>query len=54
MVWLWVSVVPAWWAQDPFVHTPLLKTVLTFALRFGNTFVGGAQWVELAALVGLQ
>mmetsp|Transcript_6379 Transcript_6379/g.18369 ORF Transcript_6379/g.18369 Transcript_6379/m.18369 type:complete len:366 (-) Transcript_6379:765-1862(-) len=39
---------------DPFVHTPLLKTVLTFALRFGNTFVGGAQWVEFAALVGLQ
>ncbi len=41
-------------AQDPFVRNPLLKTALTFGLRFGNTYLGGGQWVHFAALIGLQ
>lgn len=39
---------------DPFVHNPLLKTVLTFALRFGNTFVGSENWVQYASMIGIQ
>ncbi|KAK9824347.1 hypothetical protein WJX72_009595 [[Myrmecia] bisecta] len=31
-----------------------VKSVVTFLLRFGNTFVGGAQWVWFARCVGLQ
>ncbi len=40
--------------QDPFVQNAAVKTALTFLLRFGNTFVGGEQWVKYAALIGLQ
>ena len=41
-------------AQDPFVPSIAVKTALTFLLRFGNTFVGGEQWVKYAALIGIQ
>jgi hypothetical protein len=47
-----------WWlllaVQDPFVPSIAVKNLLTFLLRFGNTFIGGDQWVRYAALIGLQ
>lgn len=39
---------------DPFVPSLVLRNILIFALRFGNTFVGGEQWVRYAAMIGLQ
>ena len=40
--------------QDPFVPSIVVRNMLTFLLRFGNTFIGGDQWVRYAALIGLQ
>ena len=40
--------------QDPFVPNVAVKNVITFLLRFGNTYIGGDQWVKYAALIGLQ
>ena len=40
--------------QDAFVHNAALKSVLIFLIRFGNTFWGGAQWVQYAKLIGIQ
>jgi hypothetical protein len=31
-----------------------VKNILTFLLRFSNTYIGGDQWVKYAALIGLQ
>ena len=36
------------------ISNPALKTGITLLLRFGNTFVGGNQWVWYARLAGLQ
>ena len=40
--------------QDPFVPNAAVKNVITFLLRFGNTYIGVDQWVKYAALIGLQ
>lgn len=40
--------------QDAFVKNGALKSVLIFLIRFGNTFWGGAQWVQYAKLIGIQ
>ena len=40
--------------QDVFVKNGALKSVLIFLVRFGNTFWGGAQWVQYAKLIGIQ
>jgi hypothetical protein len=40
--------------QDPFVPNMAVKNILTFLLRFSNTYLGGDQWVKYAALIGLQ
>ncbi|KAL3155755.1 hypothetical protein ABBQ32_012772 [Trebouxia sp. C0010 RCD-2024] len=41
-------------ALDAFVKNGALKSVLIFLIRFGNTFWGGAQWVQYAKLIGIQ
>jgi hypothetical protein len=40
--------------QDVYVQQPGLKVILTFLLRFGNTFLGGQQWIWYARAIGLQ
>lgn len=40
--------------QDAYVRNPVLKSGLIFIIRFGNTFWGGAQWVQYAKLIGIQ
>lgn len=40
--------------QDAFVKNGALKSVMIFLIRFGNTFWGGAQWVQYAKLIGIQ
>lgn len=42
------------WLQDAFVQNAAVKSVLIFFIRFGNTFWGGAQWVQYAKLIGIQ
>ena len=44
----------AWLLQDAAVHNTALKSALIFLIRFGNTFWGGAQWVQYAKLIGIQ
>lgn len=41
-------------ALDVYVRNPVLKSGLIFLIRFGNTFWGGAQWVQYARLIGVQ
>ncbi|KAK9841509.1 hypothetical protein WJX74_006985 [Apatococcus lobatus] len=36
------------------ISNPTLKSIVIFLTRFGNTFVGGAQWIQFAKAVGLQ
>ena len=40
--------------QERALHNPSLKSLVIFLVRFGNTFVGGAQWISFAKYVGLQ
>ena len=39
---------------DAMVQNSALKSVLIFLIRFGNTFWGGAQWVQYAKLIVIQ
>ena len=39
---------------DPLPLPPLAKSLATFWLRFGNTFVGTVNWMWWAKLVGVQ
>ncbi|DBA68740.1 TPA: hypothetical protein ACH3X2_013437 [Trebouxia sp. C0005] len=41
-------------ALDAYIRNPVLKSGLIFIIRFGNTFWGGAQWVQYAKLIGIQ
>ncbi len=41
-------------SQDAYIRNPVLKSGLIFIIRFGNTFWGGAQWVQYAKLIGIQ
>lgn len=47
---------PLFWVrlQDVLISNPAVKTGITFLLRFGNTFLGGQQWVWYARVTGLQ
>ncbi len=35
-------------------HSPLLRTVFTFGLRFSNCLTGGVQWIPWARFWGVQ
>ncbi|KAK9856473.1 hypothetical protein WJX84_010320 [Apatococcus fuscideae] len=39
---------------ERFISNPQLKSLVIFLTRFGNTFVGGAQWIQYAKAIGLQ
>ena len=54
---MWFQAQPEWLSvclQDMYVRNPALKSGLIFILRFGNTFWGGAQWVQYAKFIGIQ
>ena len=43
-----------WAGQERMLRNSTLKSLVIFLIRFGNTFVGGAQWIAYAKHVGLQ
>jgi hypothetical protein len=40
--------------QDSYVKSGAAKSVITFLVRFGNTWFGGLQWMAYARMLGVQ